>query len=285
MTFIGKVFTFIVLLLSVVFFLLAAFINARHINYRNLVEDKQNGLRVQLDKERAKSNQANEALERERNKLATEELARRMTVSTLETALAQKNTELIAKEQQLADEQAKTTLFEMKISASNQELAARTAENAELRKQLVDAREDRSNQHQKFVQAYDLLARLRGEKDTLDKQSKELARDFSASKQLLDIIGITPETKLDGPPAVTGVVTAVKDNRMVEISLGSDDGIQRGHELDVFRGSSLVGRIKITRVSADKSIGENQMEHARGFIVAGDRVDTKPTELYVRRAQ
>ncbi len=81
MTLIGKVFTFIVLILSVVFFMVAAFINARHINYRNLVEDKNTGLRVQLQKEQAKSNQLNELVERKNNELATEQLGRRMTVS------------------------------------------------------------------------------------------------------------------------------------------------------------------------------------------------------------
>ncbi len=284
MTLIGKVFTFIVLILSVVFFMLAAFINARHINYRDLVENKNTGLRVQLQREQAKANQLNELNERTRNDLATEQLGRRMHVSALETALTQKNQELIAKEQQLADEQAKTTLYETKIAASDQELAARTAENAELRKQLVDARQDRDNQYQKFVQTYDQLARLQGEKQTLDKQSKELARDFSAAKEKLDIIGITPDTKLDGPPAVTGAVSAVKNN-MVEITLGLDDGIRIGNELDVFRGAAHVGRIRITRSVPDKAIGEVMLEHARGFIVVGDRVDSKPTELYVRRPQ
>ncbi len=131
MTFIGKVFTFIVLLQSVVFFILAAFINAKHINYRDVVENKQNGLRVQLEKEKSQVTQLKELVERRNNELATEQLARRMHVSTLETALAQKSQELVAKEQQLADEQAKTTLFETKISDSDQELAARTAENAD----------------------------------------------------------------------------------------------------------------------------------------------------------
>ncbi len=261
---------------------MAGFINAKHINYRDLVENKNTGFRVQLQKEQAKSNQLNELVERLRNDLATEQGGRRMHVSTLETLLTQKNQELVNKEQQLADEQAKTTLFETKILASDQELQARTTENAELRKLLVDATQDRNNQYQKFVQTYDQLARLQGEKQTLDKMSKELARDFSASKEKMDILGITPDTKLDGPPAVTGAVSAVKDN-MVEITLGLDDGIRIGNELDVFRGSSHVGRIRITRSVPDKAIGQIMLEHARGFIVVGDRVDTKPNELYVRR--
>ncbi len=125
---------------------------------------------------------------------------------------------------------------------------------------------------------------MQGEKQTLDKQAKELARDFTASKEKLDILGIGPDTKLDGPAAVTGTVSAVKNN-MVEVTLGLDDGIRIGHELDVFRGSSHVGRIKITRSVPDKAIGEIMLEHARGFIVVGDRVDSKPNELYVRRPQ
>lgn len=282
MTLIGKVFTFIVLILSVVFFIVAGFINAKHINYRDLVENKNTGFRVQLQKEQAKSNQLNELVERLRNDLATEQGARRMHVSTLETLLTQKNQELVNKEQQLADEQAKTTLFETKILASDQELQSRSTENADLRQLLVKTTQDRNNQYQMFVQTYDQFARLQGEKQTLDKQSKELARDFSASKEKMDILGITPDTKLDGPPAVTGAVSGVKDN-MVEITLGRDDGIQVGHELDVFRGSSHVGRIRITRSAGDKAIGQILLEHARGFIVVGDRVDTKPNELYVRR--
>lgn len=284
MTLIGKVFTFLVLILSVVFFIVAAFINARHINYRDLVENKNTGLRVQLQKEQAKTSQLSELVERLRNDLAIEQGGRRMTVSTLETALAQKNQELVAKEQQLADEQAKTTLFETKILSSDQELAARSSENADLRKMLVDTTQDRNAQYQKFVQTYDQWTRLQGEKQTLDKQSKELARDFTASKQMLDILDITPKTKLDGPPAVTGVVSAVK-NKMVEITLGRDDGILVGDELDVFHGSSHVGRLKITRSVADKAIGEAMQEHARGFIAVGDRVDPKPNELFVRRPQ
>lgn len=282
MTLIGKVFTFIVLILSVVFFIVAGFINAKHINYRDLVENKSTGFRVQLQKEQAKSNQLNELVERLRNDLATEQGGRRMHVSTLETLLTQKNQELVNKEQQLADEQAKTTLFETKILASDQELQSRSTENADLRQLLVKTTQDRNNQYQMFVQTYDQFARLQGEKQTLDKQSKELARDFSASKEKMDILGITPDTKLDGPPAVTGAVSAVKDN-MVEITLGLDDGIRIGNELDVFRGSSHVGRIRITRSVADKAIGQILLEHARGFIVVGDRVDTKPNELYVRR--
>ncbi len=40
-----------------------------------------------------------------------------------------------------------------------------------------------------------------------------------------------PKTKLDGAPAVNGVVTAIKNN-VVELSIGLDDGIRVNHELD-----------------------------------------------------
>jgi hypothetical protein len=165
---------------------------------------------------------------------------------------------------------------------TQQELAARTKENEELRQSLVKAREDRNAQYQKFVQAFDQYLRLQGEKKTLEEQSKELARDFTAAKEKLEIMGITPETRLDGPPPVNGLVSAVSNN-LVEVTIGKDDGVRVGNELDIYRGGQYIGRIRITRSEDDKAVGEVVTSYSKGFIRQGDRVDSRLNELYVKR--
>ena len=78
------------------------------------------------------------------------------------------------------------------------------------------------------------------------------------------------------PPAVAGVVTAVSKN-LVEISLGSDDGIRDGHQLDVFNNTNFLGRIKIRRTAPNRAGGEIIPEYSKGEIKKGDRVATRLT--------
>lgn len=282
MTLIGRIFTYILFVLAVVFFLSAAFVNAKHISYRNLVEDKSTGYKVQLAREQAKSKELTGLVEKLRDEKAIEQLGRRAALSALQTQMERLNSELQEKEKELAAKQSQVTLLTATEDLTQKELTARTKENEELRQQLVSAREDRDMQYQKFVQTYDEFVRLQGTRDTLDRQSKELARSLTAAIQKLNILGITPETKLDGPPAVNGVVTAVSSN-LVEVSIGRDDGVREGDDLDVYRGAQYIGRINITRSEDDRAIGEILTSHIKGFILKGDRVDSRLSEIYVKR--
>ena len=282
MTLLGKVFIGMIAVLSVIFFAFALMVNASHINYRDMVEDKSTGLKAVLAREQAKSRELTELVQKQKDAMAIEQLARRAALSSLQTQLEMLMADVSDKEKQLAESQSQLTQLVATEHLTQQDLAARTKENEELRKQLVQAREDRNAQYQKFVQTYDQYLRLQGDKQTLEAQSKELARVYTAAKEKLDIIGITPETKLDGPPAVNGVVTRVSNN-LVEVSIGKDDGIRVGDQLDVYRGGQYIGRINVTRSEDDKAIGEVLTSYSKGFIVKGDRVDSRLNEVYVKR--
>lgn len=282
MTFLGRVFTFMVLVLSVIFFVLATIVTSSHIDYRNLVENKDTGFKVQVAREQAKSKELTELVEKLKDSMAVEQVGRRAALSALQTQMERINSELQEKEKLLADKQSQVTILAATEELTQKELGARTKENEELRQQLVSAREDRDTQYQKFVQTYDEFVRLQGEKDTLNKYAKDLARNLTSAKEKLDILGITPDTKLDGPPAVNGVVTAVSNN-LVEVSIGRDDGVREGDDLDVYRGGQYIGRINITRSKDDKAVGEILPSYIKGFIIKGDRVDSRLSELYVKR--
>jgi len=62
----------------------------------------------------------------------------------------------------------------------------------------------------------------------------------------------------ESPPTVRGQISRVDaQNRAVEISIGSDDGLVPGHELFVYRVSpraEFLGKIKIITVDPDQSV-------------------------------
>ena len=77
------------------------------------------------------------------------------------------------------------------------------------------------------------------------------------------------------PPVVDGVVTAVGANDLIEISIGSDDGIRQGHTLEVYRDASYLGRVVIQSTEPDRAVARVLKDFRKGIIRKGDRVATK----------
>jgi len=70
-------------------------------------------------------------------------------------------------------------------------------------------------------------------------------------------------------------VLAVGAGQSVEVSVGRDDGLRTGHQLDIFRNGSYLGRIEIRTIADDKAVGKILPSYRKGFIQAGDRVASK----------
>jgi len=94
------------------------------------------------------------------------------------------------------------------------------------------------------------------------------------------VLKIDIDTPLENvPPDVKGIVTATPSREMIEISIGSDDGLRPGHQLDVRRGTGggarYIGRIEVVEVSADISACKVLPKWSQGQpIRKGDRVST-----------
>ena len=71
-----------------------------------------------------------------------------------------------------------------------------------------------------------------------------------------------------------GQVIAVASGA-IEVSLGSDDGLQVEHVLEVYRGGEYVGRAVVTSVSSDRAVARLVKSYARGVVQRGDRVTTR----------
>ena len=85
------------------------------------------------------------------------------------------------------------------------------------------------------------------------------------------------------PPVVDGEVMDTRKTQgrdLVEISIGSDDGLRKGTRLFIYRGgegqrSKYIGEIRLTLVVPDKAVGVVVDRAKNGQIEKGDYVTTK----------
>ncbi len=270
MTLLGKVFTGLIFLLAVIFFSLAVAVNASHINQKSLAA------KFQKEAETAtrKNTELSGLLEVAKDELSIEQATRRAALASLQTQLEQKKKDLQDKNIELAEVQAAQTTLAATEKETQLELKARTLDNELLRKQTVEAREDRNQLFQRLVTSKDQLNRLQGIYQSEREREKETANKLSMATEKLEKIDIRPETLLTAP-AVNGRVTAVATNGLVEVSLGRDDGMREGFTLEVHRDGQYLGRLQVKRVADDKSVAEILTGYQKGYIRQGDRVDSK----------
>ena len=78
---------------------------------------------------------------------------------------------------------------------------------------------------------------------------------------------------LDKPPALDGRVIAIQKD-LLQISLGQDDGLRIGHQLDVYRGALYLGRVQIRETQPSSAVCEIIPEYQKGQIRKDDNVIT-----------
>ncbi len=275
MTLLGKVFTGLLFLLSVIFFTLAVAVNASHVDYRKLVKDPATGYEARVKKAEEKNKQLTTTLEDTKSELSIEQAARRSALGALQTQIEQRESELAAQEGELKKLLAAHTALVLTEQQTQQDLNARTKDNETLRKQIVDAREDRDQTFARYTKALDEKTRLEGMYQSLNERLQQLASDYTGAKEQLEILGLKPNSLVQGAPEANGEITAVSTGGLVEVSLGQDSGMREGLTLEVSRAGQYLGRLKITRVNPGASVAQILTGFQTGYIRKGDRVDTK----------
>ena len=272
MTLVGKIFTVLIFVMSLVFMSFSVMVFATHKNWKeaatatNTKLTSANALNDQL-----KTKQAELEMQ-----LATEQAARRAALAALQTRLVRAET--AEREKQAELDKLFTDHAQVAEAAKLAEtrLEALTSEVTSLRDTLRNTQKDRDEQFDKVVSLTDQFNQMEGLRQRLDERNTQLAQQVSRMKMVMDAKGLR-ETDLVShiPPPVEGLVVAVSDKDLIEISLGADDGLKEGHTLDVYRGNTYLGRVVIRRTAPDRAVGQIIKELQRGQIRKGDHVTTK----------
>jgi hypothetical protein len=141
---------------------------------------------------------------------------------------------------------------------------------------------DRDDQQHRVVELTDQLHQAVNTKMALKQMNEQLAGQMAQAQDVLRHYGLSRDTPLTKePPAVDGLVTAVRDdNKLVEITLGTDMGVLKGHQLEVVRSaggvSTWLGRVEVIDAKVDRSVCKVLPEYRKGAIQRGDRVFSVP---------
>tara|TARA_R110002111_G_scaffold259308_1_gene329285 strand:+ start:89409 stop:90281 length:873 start_codon:yes stop_codon:yes gene_type:complete len=130
------------------------------------------------------------------------------------------------------------------------------------------------------------------EKNLIAKQNKVLDELKYLNKIVVNL-GVDPKDPAiagmqSPPPAVEGLIINTKKDKQngtkfVEVSLGSDDGLSKGHQLYVYRFGTIengnrpkyLGKIELVYVDPDKAVGTVIDAAKNGVIEKGDHVNSK----------
>jgi hypothetical protein len=283
MNIIGKIFLFAVFIMSLVLMTFAGAIYFSHVNWKDEIfrakgdclPGQQPGYKVLLEDAETERQNLEAQINRLQQRVAESEQARDDVVAKLQSAIVQKDKELTGlrgekekredNQRQLTEDLEKTAADLREARQQVDELVKRVA----AQQAKVDSQVDRSAE---------LSAQLAESKSFLaiaEERKAQLEKQLVNARLLLKQSGLDIDNlPRDRVPTLDGQVVAVASGS-IEVSLGSDDGLQVEHVLEVYRGGEYVGRAVVTSVRPDRAVARLIKEYARGTVQRGDRVTTR----------
>ncbi len=279
MTLLGKSFSVVILILSAVFMVMALAVNASHRNWRDVVltgVNGQPGLKAQIEATRRTNEQLRDSQTRTLAALDREQAARRTALAALQTQLDQLKNDLQQSEASVQQMTAQLTVLSQTDLSRAQELERLTTENANLRTQVRTEQQDRDTLFTQTLELTDQMNKLRGFKQQLEDRNEQLMAQATRFKEVLTAKGIDINEPLDGaPPDRNGNILQIdRPSQLVLVSIGYDEGLRKGHFLEVTRGGRFMGKLKVRNTEPDRAVAEILEDYSEGILQEGDRVDT-----------
>lgn len=268
---IGKIFVFAVFAMSLMLMSFAIAIYSSHVNW----QDEAKKTKDELDKLKLQETALNQEITRLTRNVASSEAARDQVIAKFQQALVEKDKELKtlkeARDEKLSDMQEKVAA----LAVANADLKEARAEVDRLRSDIDKKQEMVDSQ---VTRAAEIAAELH-EKDAFleiaNERRAQLEKQVSQARILLKQNGLSIDSlPKDRVPSITGVVMAVADDS-IEVSLGFDDGLQTGHQIEVYRDNEYLGRAVVKSVKPDRAVAVLLREFSRGIVQRGDKVTTR----------
>ena len=271
MNLMGKMFIVLIFIMSIMFMGFSVVIYATHTNWK----DRCAKLETALNETKTKAKQRLDEKDSIQRGL-DEELTRRATVIA---NLTTKSEELDKENKAFKDEltQLKTdqreTVAALNISHNN--LSLLRGEHEEHKKALRQAQIDWATLYSNLVAKTDEAHALALDLATYKSTGQQLLQQYRDAIDVLKKHGLKPDPELYTgipPKGIQGIVTEVRPNGWLEISVGSDSGLIKGHRLDVFRNNSYIGKVEIVRTEPDRAVAVILPEFRRGTVQRDDSV-------------
>lgn len=275
MTLLGKAFTVVIFLLSAVFMVLALAVNASHRNWRDVVLGD-NGLKNEIEKISRVNEQLRDSKDRIQADLDREQAARRTALAALQTQVDTLQDQLETSENEVVSLRSDNSTLVQLDESRAAELQRLTDSNIALRDQIRTEQQDRDTLFTETLTLTDQMNTLRGFKQELEVRNQQLIAQATRYKEVMTSKGIDVNEPLDGaPPDRNGNILQIdRPTSLVLVSIGYDEGLRKGHLLEVTRNGRYMGKLKVRNTEPDRSVAEILDDYSEGILKEGDRVDT-----------
>jgi len=187
----------------------------------------------------------------------------RRKIALLQADLAKANEELRLVKQ---DKSKTTAAIDLILTHGGREVD-------EIRVRQEELETDRAQLRDMQLKILELTGNLSGLAGSL-AEARNHADDLRAENQRLKQAAAGKSFPED--LKLNGVVTNATREVLVEIALGSDDGVRRGTIFDVLRDGKSRGRIQILQASPHAAVGREMAEFKQADIEKNDRVANRP---------
>jgi hypothetical protein len=285
MSFVGKLLIVVQVVMSLCFMAFAGAVYVTHENWRTKFTDSEAALAAS---ESAKSQiQADLALARDSlakiEKDSLEEVnSWKLKTQMAETELAELRGEYDNQASELARQTALAEDKEKEAEFREKESEVLRSQNSELQKSLDLVTAELNVEKDKVFSAGVALTSLQGRFDKLSINHAYLEKvvtKYGLSTDPAEVAGMEAPA-----PYLDGVVEEIEKGKrgrteFVVISVGTDDGLRVGHELDAVGvrndAALFLGRIRVIDAKQDKAVCEVITPSRQGDIEVGDNVKTQ----------
>ena len=273
MKWMGQTLTLLILIMSICFFVISIMVGATHRNWKEAAT-KANQIASSAT---ARLDEAKTQTGEKQKLLAAEKFSRAMQIAQLESQLKRANEEYRAKEEQLRKETELGQQLISQLEQSEKRLAQQDQEVAGLKagnSKLVDEIADKFAMVQNLTnQQFELGNRL----EAVEQLNQDLTENLAVKDRIMKANGLTDTDFTDDitPPIDAFIVKVSDRGDAIGISAGTDDGLRVGHEFDIYRSDRYVGKLVITRVDHDVSVGRIIKDFMKDRVREGDHVTSK----------
>jgi hypothetical protein len=280
MNFVGKILTVLISVMSLVFMTMAIMVYATHTNWRDVVMNPKTGLKQKLDNLTAERDNLQKKFEMAKKELDTERITKGDQLTKLENTVDELRGQQTKLEKQNQDLKVSEGEAVATMNKTQETLKKLREELTALRGEIRQAQLERDQSFQKAVALADSLQQAVVQVKSLEGEKTDLGVDITRMRDLLRVNDINPDQDPSGLlPPVSGQVVAVVGGNSVELSIGADDGLKKGHRLEVFRNTGgenrYIGRVEVVETSPDKAVARIIPEYRKAAVREGDSVTSK----------
>lgn len=209
------------------------------------------------------------------------------TIRLANTALEKTKAELATAQKSLSDTQGQLTTTQAEVqklttevTSAKRDLDARTAKLGEVEKKLTETESSLKTLNDKLGgrsldeilanmnESSEKVKVLTAEKKIIEDSLAQMQKDLNKFKEL-----DTLREQQRAPMELSGKVLAInKQWNFVVLDVGKDDKLTEGVDLTVYRGDTLIGKIKTVSVDSNTAIADILPAWTKGEIQVGDKV-------------